>query len=406
MIAAMSETARHPVFARGSPCLAVVLLLAGMLLTMVVTAGDEGELESHQQKLQTVQTRIKALEAGLEQKIGQRNQLELQLRAVEKELGKQHRALRKLQQKQRAGERELERLKTRQITLQKELKEQRDRLVAQLRTAYFIGHQEQLKLLLSQQDPSALARELKYFEYLNQARLQAIESNRHTMQQVTENHDKIELQNRQLATLSRTQEAEYEKIRQSRNQRHTVLETLKIDIRDNKSSVLALRQSETQLRELIATLSGIFADIPPDTTQLPFAELKGLLPWPVQGSPLNHFGDLRSGSDLHWRGIELAAPEGREVRAISHGRVAFADWIPVFGLIILIDHSGGYMSLYAHNQALYKDTGDWVSAGEVIANVGKSGGQQTDSLYFEIRHNGKPLNPAQWCTATGKRRSS
>ncbi|HEX7026934.1 MAG TPA: peptidoglycan DD-metalloendopeptidase family protein, partial [Gammaproteobacteria bacterium] len=121
------------------------------------------------------------------------------------------------------------------------------------------------------------------------------------------------------------------------------------------------------------------------------------LPWPARGNIMNHFGDSRRGSDLLWQGLRISAPKGSEVRAISHGRVAFADWLPGFGLLMILDHNDGYMSLYGHNETLYKEAGNWVQPGEIIATVGNSGGEQQAVLYFEIRHQGKPVDPQKWC---------
>ncbi|MBN1378715.1 MAG: peptidoglycan DD-metalloendopeptidase family protein [Gammaproteobacteria bacterium] len=373
--------------------------LLGALLLVLAVPSHADRVEIQQQKLQAVRNQISTLQDALERKIGQRSTLEQQLSEIEKQLNTQHRALRNLRNNLRNGERDIKKLNNQQAKLYSELEKHQRKLIAQLRTAYFIGNQEQLKILLSQQDPSALARTLKYFEYLNRARLQSIETSRSTLREIEATQIKIEQQNRQLANLTQAQQREYQEIENSRNKRQQVLTQLKTEIQNDKSSVVTLKQDETQIRELIASLTGIFSDIPPETSGLPFVELKGLLNWPVQGKHLNLFAATKAGSDLSWQGIKIAAPGGREVHAISNGRVAFADWIPVFGLILLIDHSDGYMSLYAHNESLFKETGDWVRTGEVIANVGNSGGEQTDSLYFEIRHNGKPLDPAKWCVA-------
>jgi septal ring factor EnvC (AmiA/AmiB activator) len=129
-----------------------------------------------------------------------------------------------------------------------------------------------------------------------------------------------------------------------------------------------------------------------------FYQQKGRLRWPVAGSKLNSFGQTRSNSDLKWHGIRLRSEPGSDVHSISYGRVAFADWLPGFGLIMIIDHNEGFMSLYGQNQALYKETGDWVNSGDPIASTGNTVGEEVSSLYFEIRHNGKPVDPAQWCS--------
>jgi septal ring factor EnvC (AmiA/AmiB activator) len=129
----------------------------------------------------------------------------------------------------------------------------------------------------------------------------------------------------------------------------------------------------------------------------PFAKLRGRLNWPSRGKLITRYGSARKVGKLKWQGVNISAPEGTEVRAISHGRVAFSDWLRGFGLLTIIDHGDGYMSLYGGNQSLFKEVGDWVEAGEAIASVGNSGGRQDSALYFEIRHNGKPSNPLKWC---------
>ena len=128
-----------------------------------------------------------------------------------------------------------------------------------------------------------------------------------------------------------------------------------------------------------------------------FAGLRGKLKWPSRGRLANRYGSRRKEGKLKWQGVMIKAPEGTEVTAISHGRIAFSDWLRGFGLLTIIDHGDGYMSLYGGNQSLYKEVGDWVEAGDVIASVGNSGGHRETALYFEIRHNGKPTNPLKWC---------
>lgn len=133
------------------------------------------------------------------------------------------------------------------------------------------------------------------------------------------------------------------------------------------------------------------------TEHTPFLTLRGRLQWPSRGKLTTRYGSARKVGKLKWQGVNIKAPEGTEVHAISHGRVAFSDWLRGFGLLTIIDHGDGYMSLYGGNQSLFKEVGDWVEAGEVIAGVGNSGGRKNSALYFEIRHNGKPTNPLKWC---------
>jgi len=148
------------------------------------------------------------------------------------------------------------------------------------------------------------------------------------------------------------------------------------------------------------SLGQLLADIPANPNEKQdFDKLKGHLPWPVKGRILARYGTSKDQGHLKWRGVLIATKYGTPVKAISHGRVAFSDWLQGFGFITIIDHGDGYMSLYGHNETLLKQAGDWVNAGDVIATSGDSGGQPRPALYFEIRSHGKPVNPSNWCTS-------
>ena len=162
-----------------------------------------------------------------------------------------------------------------------------------------------------------------------------------------------------------------------------------------------LAAEEKDLTRLIAELTSILSDYP-ITSDAPFTELKGGLTWPVAGTLLHDFGQPRAGGGLKWNGVVLAASRGSEVRAVYHGRVVFADWLAGLGLLVIVDHGDGYMTLYGYNETTLKSTGDWVAPGDVIATVGDSGGQARAGLYFEIRQGAKPVNPKAWITRQPK----
>jgi septal ring factor EnvC (AmiA/AmiB activator) len=168
-------------------------------------------------------------------------------------------------------------------------------------------------------------------------------------------------------------------------------------IKDKDQLLKKLNSDRQELEELIDAVEQTIANISIPSDYRPFAQLKGKLPWPISGKPSNRFGSSRSGSKLRWQGINIPSNPGTNIKAIHHGRVVFADWLRGSGLLLIIDHGDGYMSLYAHSQSLLSETGDWVGTGETIATAGNSGGQQQTGLYFEIRHNGKPSNPHKWC---------
>lgn len=376
--------------------------LAISLIAAVPTPsyGDDNEerIAEQNRQLDLIQSRIQAVLDNLESKQQEQGGLERQLRAVEKSLGVTIREMRKLDNRLDRSRRKLADLETRRESLDAKLTEQRRKLAAQLRSAYLAGNQAQLKLLLNQQDPSVLARILKYYEYLNRARLNTIDETQTVLNSLREVEARISTSTAELEQLRLQRERERGALAEQRRNRQTVLEKLQREISEHRRSVAQLRRDESRVRELIASLSGIFADIPANAqNSLPFERLKGRLPWPLQGNVLNNFGESRSGSDLVWQGLRIGAARGSEVRAVSHGRVAFADWLPGFGLLLIIDHGHGYISLYGHNEALYKEAGNWVQEGEVVATVGDSGGEQQAVLYFEIRYEGKPVDPKKWC---------
>lgn len=377
------------------------LIFAIALVMPVLAYGskdNEERIVEQNRELERIQSRIQAALDSLETKQQASGGLERQLRAVEKSLGSKVREIRKLDKRLGASRGKLAGLESERRSLQARLTEQRGKLAAQLRSAYLAGNQAQLKLLLNQQDPAALARMLKYYEYLNHARLKTIDETRTVLDSLRHVEAEIAASTVELEQLRQRREQERKALAEQQRSRQEVLEKLQREISEHRQSVAKLRGDENRVRELIATLSGIFADIPADMqNMLSFGQLKGQLPWPTRGDILNRFGETRSGSDLVWQGLRIAAPRGSEVRAVSHGRVAFADWLPGFGLLLIIDHNDGYISLYGHNEALYKEAGNWVQPGEVIATVGNSGGEQQAVLYFEIRHQGKPVDPKKWC---------
>ncbi len=169
------------------------------------------------------------------------------------------------------------------------------------------------------------------------------------------------------------------------------------EIANQGQEVTRLARQEKDLTRLIAELTSILSDYP-IASEEPFSALKGKLTWPVAGALLHDFGQPRAGGELKWNGVVLGAPRGREVRAVYHGRIAFADWLAGMGLIVIVDHGEGFMTLYGYNETILKNAGDWVAPGDVIATVGDSGGQSQASLYFELRRGTEPVNPRQWVT--------
>jgi septal ring factor EnvC (AmiA/AmiB activator) len=259
------------------------------------------------------------------------------------------------------------------------------------------GSQEKIKLLLNQRDPAMLGRLMAYYGYLNEYRADNIEAVLAEIRKLDELRAQIAAEEARLAALARTRYDELGRLNGSQEERKELLAKLRNRIANEGQEVERLAAQEQDLTRLIAELTSILSDYPISSEQ-PFSEYKGRLTWPVAGKLLHDFGQPRLGGKIKWNGVVLAAPRGREVRAVYHGRIVFADWLAGMGLLVIVDHGDGYMTLYGYNETILKNTGDWVAPGDVIATVGDSGGQPQAGLYFELRRGTRTENPRHWVT--------
>jgi septal ring factor EnvC (AmiA/AmiB activator) len=200
-----------------------------------------------------------------------------------------------------------------------------------------------------------------------------------------------------LDELAQAHYAELARLDAAQEERKELLGVLRLRMQEEGAEMKRLAAQEQDLSRLIAELSSILADYP-ITSEEPFTALRGRLTWPVAGRLVHDFGQPRAGGQLSWNGVVLAAPRGREVRAVYHGRVVFADWLDGMGLLVIVDHGEGFLTLYGYNETTLKSAGDWVAPGDAIATVGVSGGQVDSGLYFEIRQGTKPVDPRSWIT--------
>ncbi len=384
---------------RRGACLALALLLLASGPSMAEISHEEAV-----DRLQSVQKKIQKLRKKLRNSRHKADTLQAELAEVESRIGQLGQRLKRTEKQLGTQRKQLKTLRSRESELQAELEQQHDALSLQLLTAYRVGRQEKLKLLLNQQDPSSVGRTLVYYQYFNEARSRNISNVAATLTALNDTKQQISQKTQSLSELSHTLREEKTKWVQNRNRRQVVLASLNKEINATGGSISSLQKNERELQQLIESLQDVLADIPQGIGQkAAFSKLKGTLPWPITGTLQSRFGQQRPNGGPKWQGVFIESKEGKNVRAISHGRIAFADWMRGYGLLVIIDHGHGYMSLYGHNQSLYKATGEWVQPGEVIAEVGDSGGQQTSGLYFEIRYKGKPINPRKWCSRDSAR---
>lgn len=368
-------------------------LLTLMALLLLSNAGA-GEKEDRA-KLEKIGKDISRLEQSIKGQSRRQDKLAGELKKIELTSADLSNKIFAIEKQQVALNRELAELEKQQAELES-LKSSQQRLISkEIIAAYRLGSEEPIKLLLNQEDPEKLSRVLKYYDYFLAARADKLASYRQTITQLEST--KAGIASRRLALAESRQQLATEQLtlKENRQQREQLLASLDKQMQSSQQALNQLRGERKRLETVLKALEERATQLAGPVPERPFSKQKGRLPWPVSGKLTKHFGATRN-ADITWNGWLMQAAEGLHVQSVHHGRVIFSDYLRGYGLLVIIDHGEGYMSLYAHNQALLKETGDWVRPGERIARVGNTGGQADHALYFEIRHNGKPTNPKLW----------
>lgn len=278
---------------------------------------------------------------------------------------------------------------------QSELTDMQADLASQMRLAYIQGQEQWLKLVLSQQDPGVMGRRLTWYEYLTRQRTALIGQVQKQLVDLQRIADELKAEAKRLTALELNRTTALNEVKAARAEREKAVTKLKKDVSSREAQLAALTKQAKELDKLVIELASVLPDMP-RLPAGPFANQKGKLSWPVKGRVLKGYGELRSSGQLRWNGVLIAAPSGNNVRAFFHGRVIYADWLQGMGLLMIVEHGDGYLSLYGHNQELLHGVGSWVQPNEVIARVGDSGGQAEPAAYFELRKAGQPISPAPW----------
>jgi septal ring factor EnvC (AmiA/AmiB activator) len=355
-----------------------------------------GEALDRHGELQDLQRRIGDLEETLAQTRGQKQGLLQELERVERAEGALVLELRELDRDIVERDATLARLQSEQAGRAERLEQQRADLSRQLREAYSLGRQERLKLLLNQEDPGRMGRVLSYQAYISRHRAASIRRMSDDIAQLLALESEVAREQGELQRRRSRQRGERQRLQLVRTQRRDLLGRLDRELSDQDRRLTGMRQDEAVLQRLVEQLERKAAR-EEAVQREPMGQRRGKLPWPVQGRVATRFGASRAPGGLKWDGVVINAEQGAEVSAVHHGRVAFADWLRGFGLLLILDHGDGFLSLYGFNQSLLKETGEWVDEGEAIALVGDSGGRSLPGLYFGIRRAGKPQNPRRWC---------
>lgn len=361
------------------------------LLWALSAAADNAQATS--QQLQALEKKLEQLQQRVARKQRALSASERAMREAEKSLSRVKRQQLRTADEVDALNQRIAELDKQHRQLNQTRQRYRGLLDEQLKQAWVLNRESPLKLLLNQESPDQISRMLVWYRHTQAAGQQRLTQFLETLDAIADNREQQQRNQLMLARRQQQLQAEINAVRDAQAQRRLALTQLKQELARDSSEAERARRQRDELQALLQELEGI-NDIPvPDNFQ-PIGTLKGVLPWPVDGARLNAFGGRRA-SSLNWQGIQLAAAPGSSVKAIHHGRVVFADWLRGAGLLIIIDHGDGYLSLYGNNQSLLHDVGDWVSSGQNIATLGEQGDSR--NLYFELRRGRKALDPVAWC---------
>lgn len=367
-------------------------VLGGLcLLGVVGIAQDAARTEADLRELRSEIERIRGQVAA---DATERDRLTRELRSAEESSSSARASLQRLRGERETRERRRAELAAQQRQRTVDLVREREALAAQLRAAYLIGREEPLRLLLDQEDPQRGARLFNYHGYLGRARAQLVANIETNVRELAALEQALGVEQVRLETLEREQTGELEKLDQARSERSEVLARLQQESRARAASLQRLQREQAALEKLLRELRRTAQRFPQDNTS-PFAQLRGKLAWPAPGRVVARFGQPRAGS-VKWDGVMIAAERGTPVRVVHRGRVVYADWLAGLGLLMIVDHGGGFLSLYGHNEQLFRAVGDSVNAGDTIGAVGDSGGRTRTELYFEIRQGARPIDPLPW----------
>ncbi len=366
-----------------------------------LTESERVERERLQTELKRLKSEIEQVEAGLQGIRTAERSTQVELRTIELEIAGSARRLIEIGQQLSQVQAELQALDVERGGLEAGLSEQRETLGALLRSAYALGRLEQLKLALNQEKLATIGRALAYHRYINAERISEIERISADLQRLSEILAAVEKRQQRVQALHLSEAEANQQLRAQRAQREVVLQQIAGEIADREGTLAARQADQERLANLLARIGDLLGDIPRTLPgQQSIAESRGAVPWPSPGRVVLRYGEAPEGEAIRG-GISISAPPGTPVTAVSRGRVAFADWLRGFGLLVIVDHGEGWMSLYGYCEALLVAEGDWVEAGAQLGTVGTSGGQAQSALHFQLRRNGETVDPQRWLTRRG-----
>ncbi|WP_370249650.1 murein hydrolase activator EnvC [Thalassolituus sp.] len=348
-----------------------------------------------QTRLDEVKAEIKKLQSWLTDAREEHDELQQKLRKSDQDIAALLKEIEQTRARLREEQTRLKKLQAEQAQVRQLRNRHQTLLSQQIREARQMGDEAALRFWLTQDDPAQNQRMTRYFGYFNRARLENLTETIAELQRLDNLEVLIAEQQQALQETDTRLTSENNKLASRRSEQQTLLAKLNRQMTSESQRLKQREADRKRLESLLAEVETLVSNSPRHNDEVPFKQMRGKLPRPLNGPVLAAFGN-RNGSNARWEGWKIGTHEGADVTAVHHGRVVFSEWLRGFGLLLILDHGDGYLSLYAHNQTLLRDVGSWVNGGEIIATAGKSGGQQSAALYFEIRHKGRPQDPAAW----------
>lgn len=363
-------------------------------LTAAAWAQSPDTLDQTSEQIEALRAEITVIQARLASQESERDALQDALREAEVQIGELDRQLGALGQERRALQQELNALDAEGEQLRQAQRQRTDTIDTSIQQLWLLQQGGGFRVWFGDQNPQDVARNLAYFQTLIEAQQQMIADYGLGLEAIAENRSRIA----QAETAQREQasatEATKTTLTDQRATRQATLAKISQQVQDDQQRLNLLQRDQARLNALLGELEAVAAAAPPEP-RMPFADAQGTLVMPVVGTLKNRYGARRN-ADIRWRGWLIAADQGEPVRAVHGGDIIYADWLRGQGLLMVVDHGEGWLSLYAQNHSLLRGVGDRVSAGDIIAKAGASGGSETSGLYFEIRHRGEPVDPGEW----------
>ena len=408
------------------------IAMFALIFAQTPFANASKKADQSKQNLSDVQQRLEALKKELDNSKEAHKDAADALKESEIAISEANKKLFEINQKQQQNKKTLLQLKSDSIITTQALTQQQKLLSSQIYQQYIHGQQSYIQMILQSENPDKIARDVQYFSYVAKARALLINQMQGNLNKISKLNDETASALKEVADLKQKQVNEKRALESQKQEKSKVEHSLSAQIDAQRSEIKKLTRDEKRLSELVERLAKIIP-IPPKKVHLKsepstnthktetvqnnkstnqilannaepnqelsaenFAALKGKLRLPVRGDVTNRFGSTREDSGISWKGLFIKANEGADVKSVATGRVVFSDWLRGFGNLIILDHGNGYMSLYGNNQAVLKQVGDIVHAGDVIASVGNSGGNDTNGLYYELRSQSRPFDPLSW----------